>query len=402
MSETTAGAPLARPESETAFAVIGALAFCHLVNDMMQALMMAIYPLLKASYALDFAQIGLLTLAYQVTASLLQPLIGLATDRRPQPYVLAIGMGFTVAGVLLLAFAGSFAFLLAASTLVGIGSAIFHPDASRMARHASGGRHGLAQSLFQVGGNVGHALGPLAAAMVVLGRGQESVAWFVPAGLVAAVVLWQVAGWSRRREARLGTGRGRVAGTAALSPARVTFALAILCLLVFSKFVYMASLSSYFTFYLMETFGIAVTDAQMQLFLFSAAVAFGTLVGGPIGDRIGRRRVIWISILGILPFTLALPHVGLAATSVLVVLIGVVLASAFPAIVVYAQELLPGRVGMVAGLFFGLAFGIGGIGAAVLGEVADADGIAVVYRICSVLPAIGLLAVFLPDVEGRA
>ena len=379
--------------------VILALSASHLLNDMIQAVLPAIYPLLKSSFRLSFAQIGVLTLAFQMTASVLQPLIGLYTDRRPLPRALPCGMGFTLLGLLLLARAGSFHTLLAAAALVGVGSSIFHPEASRMARLASGGRHGLAQSIFQVGGNGGQAVGPLAAAFVVIPHGQGSIAWFVAAPLLAIGLLGACSAWYSRQAPR---GR-RQAATARsnLSPRRVTGAIAILVMLVFSKYFYLASLTSYYTFYLIARFHLSVQAAQIHLFVFLAAVAAGTLAGGPIGDRIGRRRVIWGSILGVLPFTLMLPHASLAWTSALSVVIGLILASAFSAILLYAQDLLPGKVGLVGGLFFGLAFGLGGIGAAVLGLLADATSISFVYALCAWLPAIGLLAVLLPDLDRR-
>ncbi|WP_425432951.1 MFS transporter [Hartmannibacter diazotrophicus] len=386
--------------SETTFFIIGALSFSHLLNDMMQSLLAAIYPVLKTSFALDFGQIGLITLAYQVTASLLQPAIGLATDKRPLPYALAVGMGFTLAGLLMLSMAHGFPALLAAAALVGVGSAVFHPDASRVARLASGGRHGLAQSLFQVGGNIGQASGPLLAAFVVVSGGQGRVAWFAIAALVGMVVLGIVGRWYSDHLKDLRARPRPVAAEPDLPRGRVLLTLGVLCGLVFSKFVYMASFNSYYTFYLIETFGLSIRDAQLHLFLFLGAVAAGTVAGGTLGDRFGRKIVIWVSILGVLPFTLMLPYADLFWTSTLTVVIGLVLASAFPAIVVYAQELMPGRVGMVAGLFFGLGFGIAGISAALLGELADWYGIAFVYRVCAFLPAIGLIAVLLPDLEG--
>ncbi len=381
----------------TVFPVILALAASHLLNDMIQAVLPAIYPLLKASYGLSFGQIGVLTLAFQMTASLLQPPIGLYTDRHPLPWALPCGMGFTLLGLLLLSGAGSFPVLLAAAALVGVGSSIFHPEASRMTRLASGGRHGLAQSLFQVGGNGGQALGPLAAAFVVLPHGQGSIAWFVAGPLLAIALLATCSAWYGRQAPR--ARRTAAAPHATLGPRRVAMAVCVLVMLVFSKYFYLASLTSYYTFYLIARFHLSVQAAQVHLFVFLAAVAAGTLAGGPIGDRIGRRRVIWGSILGVLPFTLMLPHASLAWTSALSVVIGLVLASAFSAILLYAQDLLPGKVGLVGGLFFGLAFGLGGIGAAVLGMLADATSIAFVYSLCAWLPAIGLLAVLLPNLD---
>ncbi|MEK0084729.1 MFS transporter [Benzoatithermus flavus] len=384
----------------TVFAILVAISFSHLLNDLIQSLLPAIYPMLKDSFRLSFTQIGLITLAFQLTASLLQPLVGLYTDRRPQPYSLAAGMGLSLSGLLLLSVAPSFGVLLLAAALVGMGSSVFHPESSRVARMASGGRHGLAQSLFQVGGNAGSAMGPLLAAFVVLPGGQGSIAWFSLVAVLAMIVLWQVGAWYERH--RLATARpsaGRADASRSLSRGKVAASLAILAALVFSKFFYMASLSSYYTFYLISTFGIPVESAQMHLFVFLLAVAAGTLAGGPVGDRIGRKTVIWASILGVLPFSLLLPHANLFWTGVLSVVIGLVLASAFSAIVVYAQELVPGNVGAVAGLFFGLAFGMGGIGAAALGRLADLTSIGFVYELCAFLPLIGLLTVFLPDLE---
>jgi MFS transporter, FSR family, fosmidomycin resistance protein len=385
---------------QTAFTVLAAISFCHFLNDMMQALLPAMYPMLKQDFGLDFGQVGLITFTFQLTASLLQPMIGHYTDHRPQPYSLMAGMTFTLVGLILLSAAHSFHMVLLAAGMVGLGSAVFHPESSRVARMASGGQHGLAQSLFQVGGNAGSAVGPLAAAFVVLPRGQRSVAWFSLAALLAIVVLWRVGGWYRRRRASA-AGASAVRGpTRAPVPAgQVRVALAVLIVLVFSKYIYLASLTSYYTFYLIHRFGVSVQTAQLHLFWFLGAVAAGTIIGGPVGDRIGRKRVIWVSILGVLPFSLALPYVGLMWSGVLSVIIGIVIASAFSAILVYAQELLPGRVGMISGLFFGLAFGIAGIGAAVLGQLADATSIEYVYHLCSYLPALGLLTGFLPDLE---
>jgi FSR family fosmidomycin resistance protein-like MFS transporter len=385
----------------TVVPVLAAISFCHLLNDMMQALLPAVYPILKGGFDLSFAQVGLLTLVYQVTASLLQPFIGFYTDRRPLPYSLPFGMAASLAGLLTLAFAPSFPVLLAGGLLLGLGSSIFHPESSRLARLASGGAHGLAQSLFQVGGNFGSALGPLLAAFVVLPRGQHGLAWFALAALGGMVILTALGRWYESN------GHARRLKTAApprhpgLSRGQVGRAMAVLVVLIFSKYIYLASITSFYVFYLMQRFDLSTRDAQICQFIFFAAVAAGTLIGGPVGDRIGRKTVIWVSILGVLPFTLALPWVGLAATIGLSIVIGLVLSSAFPAIVVYAQELLPGRVGMVSGLFFGLIFGVGGIAAALLGGLADRMGIGFVYRICSFLPAIGLLAALLPDLGGR-
>jgi MFS transporter, FSR family, fosmidomycin resistance protein len=384
----------------TAFSVLGALSVCHLLNDMVQSLLPAIYPILKTALQLDFRHIGLITLVNQVTASLLQPAVGFYTDRRPRPQSLAAGMTFTLCGLVLLASAGGFKTVLAAAALIGIGSSIFHPESSRIARLASGGQHGLAQSLFQVGGNAGSALGPLLAAFVVLPRGQGSLAWFAAAPILAMTLLWRVGGWYSGRVRRGGAGPG--AGHAAhhgLTPPQVARALGLLLVLVFSKYIYLACLSTYYTFYLIETFHVSVRSAQLHLFVFLGAVAAGTMLGGPVGDRIGRKYVIWGSILGVLPFTLALPYANLAIAGALSAIIGLILASAFSAIIVYAQELVPGKVGTIAGLFFGLAFGIGGLGAAALGVLADATSLMFVFKLCAWLPALGLLTAFLPDLE---
>ena len=386
----------------TAFRVLGFLSFSHFLNDLIQSLILAIYPLLKGEFSLSFAQIGLITLTYQITASLLQPVIGLYTDKHPQPRSLSFGMAATLCGLVLLAFAPSYGWLLVAAALVGTGSSVFHPESSRIARMASGGKHGLAQSIFQVGGNAGSAAGPLLAALVVIPHGQRSVGWFALAALLAIGVLWQVGTWYAAHQsthrAKAKAARERLP---ALPRGKVIGAVGILLLLVFSKYFYMASFTSYYTFYLIDRFALSVQSAQLHLFVFLFAVAAGTLLGGPIGDRIGRKRVIWISILGVAPFALALPHVGLAATTALSFVIGFVLASAFSAIVVFAQELMPGKVGTVSGLFFGFAFGMGGIGAAVFGQLADTHGVASVYRICAYLPLIGLATAFLPDVRSK-
>ncbi|MEJ8796835.1 MFS transporter [Trinickia caryophylli] len=395
-----APAAAAAAPAGTKYSVLGAISFSHLLNDMIQSLILAIYPMLKASFSLSFAQIGLITLTYQITASLLQPLVGLYTDKRPQPYSLPVGMGFTLCGLLLMSVAPNFPLLLVAAALVGCGSSVFHPESSRVARMASGGRYGLAQSLFQVGGNAGTSLGPLLAALVVIPHGQRSIAWFSAAALVAIVVLANIGRWYGRHPVVRKKGATR-AGHPELSKGRVAFAIGVLVLLVFSKYFYLASINSYFTFYLIDKFHLGVQAAQIHLFVFLAAVAAGTIIGGPVGDRIGRKYVIWVSILGVAPFTLLLPYANLFWTGVLTVIIGVVLASAFAAIIVYAQELIPGNVGMVAGLFFGFAFGLGGVGAAVLGDLADATSIGFVYKVCSFLPLIGVLTVFLPNLESR-
>ncbi len=388
--------------AETTFTVLCALSFCHFLNDMAQSLLPAIYPVLKESFHLDFGQIGLITLTYQLTASLLQPFIGLYTDRRAQPYSLVFGMGFTLVGLISLAFAATFPMILAASALVGMGSSVFHPESSRMARAASGGQHGLAQSLFQVGGNAGSSLGPLLAAFVVVPHGQHSLASFSLAALLGMLVLARVGTWykTHRLTPRAGGGPSKHPSLD-LSRGRVAGSLTVLLALVFSKYFYLTSITSFYTFFLIHKFHVSVPNAQVHLFVFLGAVALGTFVGGPIGDRIGRKYVIWASILGVLPFTLLLPSASLAATGVLSVVIGFILASAFSAILVYAQELVPGRVGLISGLFFGFAFGMGGIGAAILGRWADTMGIAFVYHICAYLPAIGLLTAFLPDLNRK-
>ena len=388
------------PREGTAVAVLAGISLSHLLNDTVQALVPAIYPMLKATFSLSFAQVGLMTLAQQLTASVLQPLVGLYTDRSPMPYSLVVGMTFTLVGLLLLSAAPTFGIILAAALLMGIGSAVFHPESSRVARMASGGRHGLAQSVFQVGGNIGTSFGPLLGAFLVLPRGQKSIAWCALLALAGIAVLWKIGGWHQEWRARVLTAPAVSASRprVQVSPRRVGWSLAILAALIFSKYFYLASLSSYYTFYLIEKFHLSVRTAQIQLFVFLAAVAVGTIVGGPIGDRVGRKLVIWVSILGVLPFTLLLPHASLFWTPVLAIVIGLILASAFSAIVVFAQELVPGRVGLISGVFFGFAFGMGGIGAAVLGQMADVVGIEAVYRLCAFLPAIGLLAAFLPDV----
>jgi FSR family fosmidomycin resistance protein-like MFS transporter len=390
--------PAGRAAGTTALGILGAIAICHGLNDLMQSVIPAVYPILKSVYGLDFGQIGLITFANTATASLLQPWVGLFTDRRPLPYSLAIGMTFTLLGLLMLALAPTFTAVLLAVACVGIGSSVFHPESSRVARLASGGRYGLAQSLFQVGGNAGSATGPLLAAFIVLPHGQRSIAWFALTALAAIAILIHVGGWyanhlAERRHTPVAH------ASSGLPKATIRRALAILVALVFSKNVYLASLTSFYTFYLIHKFHVSVQSAQIHLFVFLAAVAAGTFLGGPVGDRIGRKYVIWVSILGVLPFTLMLPHVNLLWTGILSVVIGLVLASAFSAIVVFAQELVPGRVGAVSGVFFGFAFGAGGLGAALLGQLADRAGIDLVYTICSFLPAIGLLTAFLPNIE---
>jgi FSR family fosmidomycin resistance protein-like MFS transporter len=381
----------------TALGILAAISVCHGLNDLMQSVLPAVYPILKDSYRLDFGQIGMITFANQATASLLQPVVGFFTDKRPKPFSLPTGMAFTLAGLLLLSVAPSYLAILLAVAMVGIGSSVFHPESSRVARLASGGRHGFAQSLFQVGGNIGSSTGPLLAAYIVLPYGQRSIAWFAVTALSAMAILTQVSLWYRRR---LESVRAKVATVReGLPSGRVRLALLILVLLVFSKNVYLASLTSFYTFYLIDKFQVSVQSAQLHLFILLAAVAAGTFIGGPVGDRIGRKYVIWVSILGALPFTLLLPYADLFWTEVLTVIIGLILASAFSAIVVFAQELVPGRVGTVSGVFFGFAFGAGGLGAAMLGQLADVTSIDTVFTVCSFLPAIGLLTWFLPNIE---
>ncbi|SDC10526.1 MFS transporter, FSR family, fosmidomycin resistance protein [Sphingomonas sp. YR710] len=388
-------------DNRPVFAVLIAISFCHLINDMMQSLLPAIYPAIKTSLSLSFGQIGLVTLVYQVTASILQPLIGLYADRRPMPMALPIGTLFSLSGLTVLSVAHAYPVVLIGGSLLGMGSSVFHPESSRVARMAGGNRHGLAQSLFQVGGNAGQALGPLAAAIVVVRWGQSSVAFFALLALLSGAILWNVGIWYRDHGLeRLRAGRKAVAATP-LPGRTARRGIAILLALIFSKYVYLSSITSYFTFYLIQRFGLSVQNAQLHLFVFLAAVAVGTIVGGPLGDRFGRKYVIWFSILGTLPFTLMLPHVSLFWTGPLTVIIGLILASAFPAIVVFAQELVPGNVGMISGLFFGFSFGMAGIGAAVLGWIADRAGLATVYQICAFLPMLGLLCAFLPNIERK-
>jgi len=391
---------LQKAAHDTSFAVLLAIGLCHALNDMVQALLPAIYPTLKVQFHLNFAQIGLVTLAFQVTASLLQPLVGYFSDLKPMPYSLALGMVATLIGLLVLSVAPNYPVLLVAAMMVGLGSSVFHPEASRVARMASGGRYGLAQSVFQVGGNTGQAISPLTAAALVATYGQRSIVWYAGLALFGILVLFQIGTWYKHHGLTRIKSHHHIKHPQ-LSRGTVIKSLAVLLALIFSKFVYMSSIGSYYTFYLIHNFGLSVQSAQVHLFYFLAAVAVGTLLGGPLGDRIGRKYVIWFSVLGALPFTLMLPYANLFWTGILTVCIGLILASAFPAIVVYAQELLPGRVGTIAGLFFGLSFGLGGIGAAVLGAVADATSITFVYKICAFLPAIGLLAGFLPNFKAQ-
>jgi MFS transporter, FSR family, fosmidomycin resistance protein len=393
-------AVLGRKTGAKSFSILGAVSFCHLINDLSTSLLLAIYPLLKSGFDLSFGQIGILTLVFQGTASLLQPAIGLYTDRRPQPYALPFGMAATALGLAVLAFAPNYAALLAGCVFLGIGSSIFHPESSRMARLASGGAHGFAQSLFQVGGNFGNSLAPLAAAVLVLPYGRHSVAWFAVLAVAGIAILAHVGHtFGRSSLARPRARASSVPHPAALPPGTVRRAMAVLVALIFSKYFYLTSITSYYIFYLIHHFGLTAENAQLCLFAFLASAAAGTFIGGPIGDRVGRKRVIWCSILGVVPFTLALPYVGLAATVALSIIIGLIISSAFSAIVVYAQELIPGRVGMVSGLFFGLGFGMAGLGAAALGWLIDLTSIDFVYRVCSFLPLIGALTAFLPEIE---
>ena len=399
MSNPAATLPASPPKAT--YGILGALSASHMVNDMMQSLILAMYPVLKGDFHLSFGQIGLITLVYQLTASLLQPLIGLYTDRRPQPYWLPFGMVSTLCGLILLAYAPTYSMLLLAAAFVGLGSAIFHPESSRLARLASGGKHGLAQSLFQVGGNAGTAFGPLLAAAVIVPFGQRSVAWFGLAALLAIVLLLQVSRWYVAQHLNTGRSRARVAPAAPYPRNVVLGAIAVLLVLIFSKYFYVAGLSNFYTFYLIDKFGLTVQNAQIYLFFFLAASAVGTVVGGPIGDRIGRKPVIWVSILGVAPFALMLPHANLFWTVALTIIIGLLLSSAFSAILVYAQELMPGKVGMVSGLFFGFAFGMGGLGAALLGLLADKTSIEFVYNTIAYLPLLGVVAALLPKSPGK-
>jgi FSR family fosmidomycin resistance protein-like MFS transporter len=401
MSTSSSSLPLASAPPRVAFRVLGALSVSHMINDMMQSLILAMYPILKGDFHLNFAQIGLITLTYQLTASLFQPLVGLYTDRRPMPYSLPFGMTSTLSGLLLLAFATTFPTILLAAALVGVGSAIFHPESSRVARMASGGRHGLAQSLFQVGGNTGSAIGPLAAAAVIVPFGQHSVAWFALAALLGIVLLLQVSRWYAFHHGAAAARAAKRVATSPVSRNTVIVTIGVLLLLIFSKYFYIAGIGSFYTFYVIEKFGLSVQSAQLHLFVFLFASALGTLIGGPIGDRIGRKPVIWASILGVAPFALILPHANLFFTTLLTIVIGFILSSAFSAIVVYAQELIPGKVGLVSGLFFGFAFGMGGLGAAVLGVLADRTSIDFVYQAIAYLPLLGVVAVLLPNIERR-
>jgi MFS transporter, FSR family, fosmidomycin resistance protein len=385
--------------ARTVFPILLAISFSHLLNDTIQSLIPAIYPIVKESFHLTFTQVGLITLAFQMTASLLQPVVGFYTDRNPKPFSLAIGMSFTLLGLICLAFAPSFPWLIFSVALVGLGSSIFHPESSRVAYMASGGRHGFAQSLFQVGGNTGSSIGPLCAALIVAGRGQRNILWFSLAAILGIAVLYKVGIWYKTHHHRIIGAKRHLVRTPSLTSKKIAFSLFILIALIFSKYFYLTSLTSYYTFYLIQKFHVSVASAQVHLFLFLFAVAAGTLIGGPLGDRFGRKYVIWISILGVAPFTIVLPYANLMWTSILTVPIGVILASAFSAILVYAQDLVPGKVGMIAGLFFGLAFGMAGVGSAILGKLADQTSISYVFHVCSYLPLIGLLTGFLPNLE---
>jgi len=404
MSASAGAATVARPAPQqrpAALRVLGAVSASHLINDMMQSLILAIYPLLQGRFSLTFAQIGIITLTFQLTASLFQPVVGLFTDHKPRPYLLPLGMTSTLCGLLLLAYAPTYAAVLLAAALVGLGSAVFHPESSRVARLASGGRHGFAQSIFQVGGNTGSAIGPLVAAAVIVPYGQHSVAWFGLPALLGIVLLLQVSRWHAHQHSAA-VQRGPSAAVVWPHPQRVVLgAIAVLLLLIFSKYFYVAGISTFYTFYLIDKFGLSVQSAQVHLFVLLFASALGTLVGGPLGDRIGRKPVIWVSILGVAPFALLLPHANLLWTTALTIVIGLVLSSAFSAIVVYAQELMPGKVGMVSGLFFGFAFGMGGLGAAVLGVLADHTSIHFVYRTIAYLPLLGVVAALLPRGSGH-
>lgn len=383
---------------KTVFSILLSISFSHLLNDTIQSLIPSIYPIVKQSLHLSFSQIGIITLVFQLTASLLQPLIGLYTDRKPKPYSLAVGMGFTLTGLILLSQATNYTLLLISVAIIGTGSSVFHPEASKVAYMASGGRRGLAQSIFQVGGNLGGSLGPIMAAMIIVPLGQPSILWFSVLALLAIIVLINVGNWYTHHMNRMRKKVTSAVSTHTLSKTKVGWAIVILLVLIFSKYFYMASISSYFTFYLMHKFNVSVQSSQVHLFLFLIAVAAGTLIGGPIGDRIGRKYVIWFSILGVAPFTLLMPHANLFWTTILSIMTGFILASAFSAILVYAQELIPGKIGMISGLFFGFAFGMGGLGSALLGILADKTSIDYVYHVCAFLPLIGIITIFLPDI----
>ena len=401
--ETAAPSPAALRPHTTVLPILFAISFSHLLNDTIQALLPSIYPVLKDSFQLSFAQLGWITFVFQCTASLFQPVVGWVTDKRSIPHSLTVGMGLSLAGLLALAAADNYPLILISAAVIGLGSAIFHPEASRVAHMAAGARRGFAQSLFQLGGNAGSSLGPLLAAFIVVSHGKGNVAWFALLALLGAFILWRVGIWQQNNMDRIGhKNRSAIHPASHLSRRQVIFALAILVALIFSKFVYLTSMTTYYTFYLIHHFQVSVKTSQLLLFVLLFSVALGTIAGGPVGDRIGRKRVIWGSILGVAPFSLALPHVGLTGTVILTVFIGLILSSAFSAILVYAQELVPGKVGLVAGLFFGLAFGVAGIGSAALGHLADHTGIEFVFEVCAFLPLIGLLTALLPDVEPHA
>ena len=401
----TEESPVTKQVSKTIYPVLFALSFSHLLNDTIQSLIPAIYPLVKDSFQLSFSQIGIITLVFQLSSSLLQPLVGVITDTKPYPYALPVGMGFSLCGLVLLALAPSYLWVLVSVALVGVGSSVFHPEASRMAYVASGGRRGFAQSLFQVGGNAGSAIGPLLAAMLIAPFGRFNVIWFSIAALTAIIILYRIGKWYKPKSIRnyiLRKNKVKEVVQQTLPRKTVVVSIVVLLVLIFSKYFYFASLTSYYTFYLMDKFNVSVQQSQLYLFVFLFAVAAGTMIGGPVGDRIGRKYVIWLSILGASPFTLMLPYANLFWTVILSFVIGMIIASAFSAILVYAQELLPGNVGMVSGLFFGFAFGMGGIGSAVLGKLADSQGIDYVYQVCSFLPLIGIVAAFLPNLAKRS
>jgi FSR family fosmidomycin resistance protein-like MFS transporter len=383
----------------TVMAVLFAISFSHMLNDTVQALLPSIYPMLRNSFHLNFGQLGWITFTFQCTASLFQPLVGMVTDKKPMPHSLAVGMGLTLVGLLALAFANSYALILISAATLGLGSAIFHPEASRVAHMAAGSRRGFAQSVFQLGGNAGSALGPLLAALILVSHGRGQAAWFSLLALLGVIILWKIGTWQKQNFHRVSHNSLAAHPANALPRPKVAAALAVLVTLIFSKFVYLTSMTTYYTFYLIHHFQVSVRTSQLLLFVFLFAVALGTIIGGPVGDRLGRKRVIWASILGVAPFSILLPHVGLVGTVILTVFIGVILASAFSAILVYAQELVPGKVGMIAGLFFGLAFGVAGIGSAALGQLADHTSIEFVFGLCAFLPLIGLLTVLLPEVE---
>jgi len=388
---------------KTIYPILFTISFTHLLNDMLQAVIPAVYPLFKAEFNLSFSQIGLITLTYQLTASLLQPFIGHFSDKKPRPYSLAVGMGFTLMGLVLVSLATSFMAILVSVCFIGLGSSVFHPEASRVAHLASGGKKGLAQSIFQLGGNAGSAIGPLLAALIVIPYGQFHIIWFGIAAILGILILIQIGKWYRDHLDLKVSGKVKVMeeNRPVLSKRRVVTSIIILLVLIFSKYFYMASMTSYFTFYLIDKFHVSVQESQLYLFAFLAAVAAGTMIGGPLGDRFGRKYIIWISILGVAPFTLLLPYTGLFLTGVLAVVIGVIISSAFSAILVYATELIPGKVGMIAGLFFGFAFGMGGVGSAVLGKLADQTSIEYVFKVCAFLPLLGIITGFLPNIEQK-